>query len=663
MKKYNDLFPSKNKIEEAKNPLVRAPIEIQALFHANDYKLALRSLIDAVEQDKDRKHTLYFWAAKVARQTNGVDFKKLASAYLKWLKKTNPKEFIKLTESLSSEDSLSIWIKDFQKSDAPQFKGKSKEERKKMAIAAYLSSRRHVIDENDIPDELIENLYEEETILSEEESELIENIWADVVSQMFDENILSIDSLVEDTVSRFENLLFEETQGLPNGAQIVFGKVIKDGNQIGIVKDKKFVAIKDRDEKNVDQSKATVKNVFRRIKHEVRSIAADLGESKKSVSEAFAQKDVQSALSKVGYSVKKAGSAVHRTVGIINTGLAQSFQEIEKAGGLEKLKKGTQKIDDFLDRNPIVKKMAGPLVAGALIYQWNNMSFTGDFNDDFDVTSMINAATGSYSISDLASSSNGAKAITQLAVGLATGKILSSAISFPWKLGIGAALAYTGAKKIGKSDLAKKAMDKIKELNSKTKTEEFIYESSSSNEKIIRDLLSDPANVKIIDAINDGKKSIVVDFINKNIKNKKIAKQILSSLFESVWKESFIHEEVCDVIPNSTLKQIENFADMLLKKHDIDIRFTQHFGERMSDSRNSPCISIDELKTVFKKINKDEGEKIKAVKNAEAVIKDLQSQLNLPVVINYSAKNGFEVVLKTIMRKKSFKTPDRVISV
>ena len=33
------------------------------------------------------------------------------------------------------------YVKDFQKSDAPQFKGKSKEQRRKMAIAAYLDAK------------------------------------------------------------------------------------------------------------------------------------------------------------------------------------------------------------------------------------------------------------------------------------------------------------------------------------------------------------------------------------------------------------------------------------------------------------------------------------------------------------------------------------------
>jgi hypothetical protein len=37
---------------------------------------------------------------------------------------------------------MGAWIKDFQKSDAPQFKGKSDKERREMAMAAYLSAKR-----------------------------------------------------------------------------------------------------------------------------------------------------------------------------------------------------------------------------------------------------------------------------------------------------------------------------------------------------------------------------------------------------------------------------------------------------------------------------------------------------------------------------------------
>ena len=42
-----------------------------------------------------------------------------------------------LVEKLKVSDGVGAWIKDFQKSDAPQFQGKSEEDRKKMALAAF----------------------------------------------------------------------------------------------------------------------------------------------------------------------------------------------------------------------------------------------------------------------------------------------------------------------------------------------------------------------------------------------------------------------------------------------------------------------------------------------------------------------------------------------
>lgn len=47
-----------------------------------------------------------------------------------------------LSEKLQVSDGMAKWIEDFQKSDAPQFKGKDKNERREMAIAAYLAAKR-----------------------------------------------------------------------------------------------------------------------------------------------------------------------------------------------------------------------------------------------------------------------------------------------------------------------------------------------------------------------------------------------------------------------------------------------------------------------------------------------------------------------------------------
>lgn len=65
-----------------------------------------------------------------------------------------------IPEKLTLDDPVGTWIKDFQKSDAPQFAGKSADERKKMALAAYYSRQKQD-----------ESIYEETLDLSEDQAE------------------------------------------------------------------------------------------------------------------------------------------------------------------------------------------------------------------------------------------------------------------------------------------------------------------------------------------------------------------------------------------------------------------------------------------------------------------------------------------------------------
>jgi hypothetical protein len=51
-------------------------------------------------------------------------------------------EETEIEEKLKVSDGVGSWIDDFQKSDAPQFKGKSKKDRRNMALAAYLSAKK-----------------------------------------------------------------------------------------------------------------------------------------------------------------------------------------------------------------------------------------------------------------------------------------------------------------------------------------------------------------------------------------------------------------------------------------------------------------------------------------------------------------------------------------
>ena len=118
-----------------------------------------------------------------------------------------------------------------------------------------------------------------------------------------------------------------------------------------------------------------------------------------------------------------------------------------------------------------------------------------------------------------------------------------------------------------------------------------------------------------------------------------------------VVSEDFTQKDVND---------LEKFADRILKKYDIDVEFTRHFVDRLNDPRNSPEIKVSELQRFFKKIQRNKGKNIRNNPDIEAVLKDMSTNLNLPVVIKTKG-DSFEVTNKTIMRKPDFKTTSKVI--
>lgn len=92
--------------------------------------------------------TLSRYAAKARSQSmdknNPKRYKRgsgAAQAYDK-LNRGDYSEEVELEEKLKPSMGAGEYVKDFQKSDAPQFQDKSKEKRRQMAIAAYLAAKR-----------------------------------------------------------------------------------------------------------------------------------------------------------------------------------------------------------------------------------------------------------------------------------------------------------------------------------------------------------------------------------------------------------------------------------------------------------------------------------------------------------------------------------------
>ena len=110
-------------------------------------------------------------------------------------------------------------------------------------------------------------------------------------------------------------------------------------------------------------------------------------------------------------------------------------------------------------------------------------------------------------------------------------------------------------------------------------------------------------------------------------------------------------------ITQSDLDQVEKYADRLFASLKIDVEFTKHFMDRVNDARNLKQITVAELIRLFKQAYRRYGKKIaKMTDQANAVINDMKTDINMPFVIDIDSRGDMELIAKTVMRKKNFTT-------
>ena len=115
-------------------------------------------------------------------------------------------------------------------------------------------------------------------------------------------------------------------------------------------------------------------------------------------------------------------------------------------------------------------------------------------------------------------------------------------------------------------------------------------------------------------------------------------------------------------LSKSDLDGVEKYADRLYAAAGIDVEFTRHFLDRVNDSRNKKQITVAELIRMFKQSYKKFGRKIaKLGPDAEAVLNDMQTDINMPFVLKWDGKE-LDLVAKTVMRKKNFGTSNPKLS-
>ena len=124
---------------------------------------------------------------------------------------------------------------------------------------------------------------------------------------------------------------------------------------------------------------------------------------------------------------------------------------------------------------------------------------------------------------------------------------------------------------------------------------------------------------------------------------------------EKMYRDEYMSEDVTQ----GELNALERVIDGVFGRIGIDVEFTRHFLDRANDDRNGKPITIQELGRLFAKEYKRWGKPIAQMgPDAQAVMKDLESDINIPFVLNWNGEE-LELRAKTVMRKKNFKTSNK----
>ena len=125
-------------------------------------------------------------------------------------------------------------------------------------------------------------------------------------------------------------------------------------------------------------SKEKTQQTLKDLKTHVGDVSKSVGVDAKVVAKAFKEPSVYNTVNALGGSISAASKTIiggARTIGKV---LDVGGGVISDTESFKKLEKGVMKVDEFMDKNPKLKKVAGAAVAGIAAYQWLNMSFSGD---------------------------------------------------------------------------------------------------------------------------------------------------------------------------------------------------------------------------------------------------------------------------------------------
>lgn len=146
--------------------------------------------------------------------------------------------------------------------------------------------------------------------------------------------------------------------------------------------------------------------------------------------------------------------------------------------------------------------------------------------------------------------------------------------------------------------------------------------------------------------------------------DEKTKKAIVNDLFGSFNDTVFnlmqtkVLEGLNEDVTQTDLNRVRSAVNPDYKQSGMNVAFTRHFADRANDPRNRPELDADEIEDLLRREYRQFGKKIAQLgPDHEAVLKDPDTQVNIPVSLDWDAQDEeLDMVAKTVMRKKDFKT-------
>lgn len=166
--------------------------------------------------------------------------------------------------------------------------------------------------------------------------------------------------------------------------------------------------------------------IVKEAKHKIHEVSTNLKLSKESVIKAFEEPRMMNVLEACGYSFATLYGAMSGAANVASHGVMHTLIHVAEHEGLHMMghkaahHQRTKKVDAVLSKYPSLKKLAGPALAGVLLYGYMHCP-TPKSLEAWDMSDIKRAFSGDFTVGELLTSGN----MVSLTASLATGNVMS----------------------------------------------------------------------------------------------------------------------------------------------------------------------------------------------------------------------------------------------